>query len=245
MGTNTDPYQRAEGKYHLTQGIVRVLAEAGNSFSILTKSTLVLRDIALLADAATRTRVRLALSIGSLDRDVWQLTEPGTPPPDKRLEAVRRLNEAGVRCGVLIAPVLPGLSDSDEQLRAVAQACLEAGAVSVTPVALHLRPGVREDYLGWLARTRPELVDLYAGRFRKGSYQPRAEQDRITEVVRAVEESAGRGYARRRRTRRPSPELPRPEARPYACVRRTSSSACFESNTGAALLQLGDAKRGY
>jgi DNA repair photolyase len=210
MGTNTDPYQRAEGKYHLTQGIVRVLAEAGNSFSILTKSTLVLRDIALLADAATRTRVRLALSIGSLDRDVWQLTEPGTPPPDKRLEAVRRLNEAGVRCVVLSAPVLPGLSDSDEQLRAVAQACLEAGAVSVTPVALHLRPGVREDYLGWLARTRPELVDLYARRFRKGSYQPRAEQDRITEVVRAVEESAGRGYARRRRTRRPSPELPPP-----------------------------------
>src|ERR1017187_1069454 len=154
MGTNTDPYQKAEGKYHLTQGIVTVLAEAGNSFSILTKSTLVLRDLELLADAATRTYVRLAISIGSLDREVWQLTEPGTPPPDKRLDAVRRLSEAGVRCGVLIAPVLPGMSDSDDQLRAVAQACLEAGAVSVTPVALHLRPGVREHYLAWLARTQ-------------------------------------------------------------------------------------------
>ena len=96
MGTNTDPYQKAEGKYHLTQGIVRVLAEAANPFSILTKSTLVLRDLGLLVEAAARTQVRLDLSIGTLDRDVWRLTEPGTPPPDKRLEAVRRLNEAGV-----------------------------------------------------------------------------------------------------------------------------------------------------
>ena len=127
MGTNTDPYQKAEGKYHLTQGIVRVLAEAGNPFSILTKSTLVLRDLALLAEAAARTKVSLALSIGTLDREVWRLTEPGTPPPDKRLEAVARLNEAGVRCGVLIAPVLPGLSDSDEQLRAVAEGLPRGG----------------------------------------------------------------------------------------------------------------------
>jgi DNA repair photolyase len=219
MGTNTDPYQKAEGKYHLTQGIVTVLAEAGNSFSILTKSTLVLRDLELLADAATRTYVRLAISIGSLDREVWQLTEPGTPPPDKRLDAVRRLSEAGVRCGVLIAPVLPGMSDSDDQLRAVAQACLEAGAVSVTPVALHLRPGVREHYLAWLARTRPELVDLYSQRFRKGSYQARAEQHRITEVVREVEESAGRRYRKHRHTGLRSPVRLPPQA-PAVHVRR-------------------------
>lgn len=219
MGTNTDPYQKAEGKYHLTQGIVTVLAEAGNSFSILTKSTLVLRDLELLADAATRTYVRLAISIGSLDREVWQLTEPGTPPPDKRLDAVRRLSEAGVRCGVLIAPVLPGMSDSDDQLRAVAQACLEAGAVSVTPVALHLRPGVREHYLAWLARTRPELVDLYSQRFRKGSYQARAEQHRITEVVREAEESAGRRYRKHRHTGLRSPVRLPPQA-PAVHVRR-------------------------
>jgi DNA repair photolyase len=186
MGTNTDPYQKAEGKYHLTQGIVRELAEAGNSFSILTKSTLVLRDLALLAEAASRTRVSLALSIGTLDREVWRLTEPGTPPPDKRLEAVARLNEAGVRCGVLIAPVLPGLSDSDEQLRAVTKACLDAGAISVTPVALHLRPGVREHYLRWLSEARPDLAALYSERFGHGSYQSKAEQHRISEVVRSV-----------------------------------------------------------
>ena len=208
MGTNTDPYQRAEGKYHLTQGIVGVLSDARNSFSILTKSTLVLRDLALLAEAARRTRVRLALSIGTIDRDVWRLTEPGAPSPDKRLEAVARLNDAGVRCGVLIAPVLPGLSDSDDQLRAVAEACLGAGAVSVTPAALHLRPGVREHYLEWLSGARPELAALYAERFRTGSYQPRAEQQRIADVVRAVEESAGRRSPGRRSPGRCSPAAP-------------------------------------
>jgi DNA repair photolyase len=186
MGTNTDPYQKAEGKYHLTRGIVGVLSQARNSFSILTKSTLVLRDLALLAEAARRTRVSLSLSIGTLDREVWRLTEPGTPPPDKRLEAVARLNEAGVRCGVLIAPVLPGLSDSEDQLVELTKACLEAGAVSLTPVALHLRPGVREHYLSWLGRTRPDLLALHAERFRGGSYQPKAEQHRISEIVRAV-----------------------------------------------------------
>jgi hypothetical protein len=104
MGTNTDPYQHAEGKYHLTRGIVGVLAEMGNPFSILTKSTLVLRDLELLAEAARRTSVHVNLSIGTLDREVWKLTEPGTPPPDRRLEAVRRLNDASVPCGVLMAP---------------------------------------------------------------------------------------------------------------------------------------------
>jgi DNA repair photolyase len=195
MGTNTDPYQKAEGKYHLTQGIVRVLGEAGNPFSILTKSTLVLRDLGLLVEAAARTRVRLDVSIGTLDREVWRLTEPGTPPPDKRMEAVKRLNEAGVACGVLIAPVLPGLSDSDEQLRAVAEACVAAGAVSVAPIALHLRPGVRDHYLGWLAGVRPDLAGLYAERFRRGSYQPQAEHRRITEVVEAAGCQSGGRFA--------------------------------------------------
>src|SRR5207302_2709601 len=109
MGTNTDPYQRCEGKYHLTRGIVEVLAAARNPFSILTKSTLVLRDADLLVEASRRTDVSLMFSVGTLDRDVWRATVPGTPPPEKRLEAVARLRERGLRCGVLIAPVLPGL----------------------------------------------------------------------------------------------------------------------------------------
>jgi DNA repair photolyase len=202
MGTNTDPYQKAEGRYHLTRGIVEALGEAANAFSILTKSTLVLRDLDLLTEAARRTTVRCALSVGTLDRDVWRLTEPGTPPPDKRLEAVRRLNDAGIPTSVLVAPLLPGLSDGDEQVRAVARAAGEAGAVGVTPVALHLRPGVRDHVFAWLRGARPDLVPLYEDRFggaRPRAYQAKAEQDRLTALV------ASATGPPRRRTRPASP----------------------------------------
>ncbi len=184
MGTNTDPYQRCEGKYHLTQGVIRALTEAGNPFSILTKSTLILRDLDLLAEAARRTNVGVNLSIGTLDGEVWRLTEPGTPPPRQRLEAVRRLNQAGVACGVLVAPIIPGLSDRPEQVDEVIAGCVEAGAVSITSVALHLRRGVREHYLDWLAGARPDLVDEYRRRYR-GSYLPAGEQEALTAQVRS------------------------------------------------------------
>lgn len=161
MGTNTDPYQRAEGKYRLTRGIIEVLAERANPFSILTKSTLILRDADLLRWAAERAEVTTALSVGTLDEEVWRRTEPGTPHPRRRLEAVAQLNEAGVPCGVLVAPVIPGLSDGPGQVEAVVRASLDAGAVSVTPLLLHLRPGVREHFLGELARWRPDLLPAY------------------------------------------------------------------------------------
>jgi DNA repair photolyase len=183
MGTNTDPYQRCEGKYHLTQGVIRVLTEAGNPFSILTKSTLILRDIDLLADAARRTDVGVNLSIGTLDDEVWKLTEPGTPPPRRRLDAVRRLNDAGIACGVLVAPIIPGLSDRPEQIDEVVAGCVEAGAVSISSVALHLRRGVREHYMGWLAGARPDLVDEYRRRYRR-PYLPAAEQGALAAQVR-------------------------------------------------------------
>jgi DNA repair photolyase len=189
MGTNTDPYQHAEGKYHLTRGIVEVLSEARNPFSILTKSTLILRDTALLAEAATRTDVAVNFSVGTLDRTVWKLTEPGTPPPDRRLAALRRLTDAGVSCGVLVAPVLPGLSDSPEQLEEVVAACAAAGAVSIHGVALHLRGSVRDHYLDWLSRARPDLTSLHRRRFSGGAYQAQQERDRIDHLVR---EAAGR-----------------------------------------------------
>jgi DNA repair photolyase len=186
MGTNTDPYQHAEGKYHLTQGIIGVLSEGRNPFSILTKSTLILRDTAALATAASRTHVAVNFSVGCLDRSVWRLTEPGTPPPDRRLAAVRRLTDAGLSCGVLVAPVLPGLSDSDDQVRAAVEAAAAAGAVSISGVALHLRGSVREHYLGWLKTVRPDLYASTRERFRSGAYQAQSERDRIAEVVRAT-----------------------------------------------------------
>jgi DNA repair photolyase len=182
MGTNTDPYQRCEGKYRLTRGIVEELADAANPFSILTKSTLILRDLDLLAEAARRTDVRANFSIGTLDEEVWRASEPGTPHPRQRVDAVSRLNRAGVACGVLVAPVLPGLSDRLEQLEEVVRACVEAGAVSVSAIVLHLRPGVKEQYLPWLEDFRPDLLAEY-GRLYPRSYAPREVQERVSRLV--------------------------------------------------------------
>jgi DNA repair photolyase len=206
MGTNTDPYQHAEGKYHLTRGIVETLSSSRNPFSILTKSTLILRDAALLAAASARTSIEVNFSIGTLDRSVWQLTEPGTPPPDRRVEAVRRLTALGIPCGVLVAPVLPGLSDSEAQLREVVEACAAAGAVSITGVALHLRGAVRGHYFGWLEDTRPDLVTRHRERFRRGAYQEDEERQRVEGIVRATARRCGvTGRDRYRGTRGAAP----------------------------------------
>lgn len=180
MGTNTDPYQGCEGKYRLTRGIVEVLGEARNPFSILTKSTLILRDLDVLAEAARRTDVRTAFSVGTVDDEVWKMSEPGTPHPRRRLEALVRLREAGISTGVLAAPILPGISDSPAQLEALARALVEAGVESASPIVLHLRPGVKQEYLGWLAEVRPDLVDRYNQIYGRRSYAPKTIQTEIT-----------------------------------------------------------------
>ena len=190
MGTNTDPYQRCEGKYRLTQGAIRLLSEARNPFSILTKSTLVLRDLGLLAEAARRTAVRVDLSVGTLDDDLWRRTEPGAPNPRRRLRAVQALNEAGVPCGVLMGPVLPGLSDGEDQLEAVVDAALDAGAVSVGAVVLHLRPGVKDHVMAWLADAEPGLVERYEQLYRPSAYA-KDEQARVSEIVRRAVDRRG------------------------------------------------------
>jgi DNA repair photolyase len=217
MGTNTDPYQRAEGKYRLTRGVLEVLAEVGNPFSILTKSTLVLRDLDVLTEAARRDDVRVSLSIGTLDEDVWRATEPGTPHPRQRVRAVEQLNAAGVPTGVLIGPVLPELSDSEEQLDAVVKACLDAGARSVSTVLLHLRPGVREVFLPHLAATHGHLVESYRRRYRNRTYAPKAEQqDLQARVDRLVRHHGGPrdGPWRRSRSRSTDPPPPPPAGAP-------------------------------
>jgi DNA repair photolyase len=144
-----------------------------------------------LATAARRTEVAVNFSVGCLDHAVWRLTEPGTPPPEKRLAALRRLTDAGISCGVLVAPILPGLSDSDDQVRSAVEAAAAAGAVSVTGVPLHLRGSVREHYLGWLRTVRPDLAAPTMARFRDGAYQAQAERDRIAEMVRATATRCG------------------------------------------------------
>ena len=217
MGTNTDPYQRCEGKYHLTRGIVEALGQAANPFSILTKSTLILRDLDVLQEAAGRASVRANFSIGTLDESVWNATEPGTPHPRRRVEAVARLNQAGIPCGVLVAPVLPALSDHADQLAEVVQACVDAGAVSISAAPLHLRPGVREHFMGWLRDNRPDLVPEYERRYRR-AYLPGREQEEIVALVRRLVAAArGRSAVPRRPRRPPGPaSVPVPATTPPA-----------------------------
>ena len=182
MGTNTDPYQPAEGRYRLTRGLIAELIAARNPFSILTKSPMIMRDIDLLADAARTELVRCNLSIGTLDSEAWHASEPGTPPPGRRVEAVARLNAAGIPTGVLIAPVLPGISDAPEQLAEVAEACIEAGAVSISPILLHLRPGVREIFMPWLEGYRPDLIERYRKLY-SASYATPGARARLSQAV--------------------------------------------------------------
>ena len=196
MGTNVDCYQRAEGRYQLMPGIISALKDAANPFSILTKGTLILRDIELLAEAAELTEVGLNVSAGFVDKDLWRSIEPGTPAPGRRLEACAMLNERGLRCGVLMGPVVPFLSDSPAQLDAAVSQIAAAGARHVMPIVLHLRPGTREWFFGWLRAQHPELADRYLELYGRGAYAPKAYQDRIAGQVRELAEKYGIGRPR-------------------------------------------------
>ncbi len=188
MGTNVDCYQRAEGRYRLMPGILSALRDAANPFSILTKGSLILRDLPLLEDAARVTRVSANVSVGSVDREVWRAVEPGTPSPQKRLEVCRTLTDAGIGCGVLMAPILPFISDSPAQLRDTVKAIADAGASHVTPIVLHLRPGAREWFMAWLERDHPELVPKYQRLYGRGWYAPKAYQQQISSAVHELAE---------------------------------------------------------
>jgi DNA repair photolyase len=183
MGTNVDPYQRAEGRYHLMPGIIEALRDARNPFSILTKGTLVLRDLDLLHEAAEVTDVSVNVSVGFVDEALWRQVEPGTPAPRARLSVCRMLTDAGIGCGVLMAPILPYLTDSPHQLEATVWAIAAAGARSVSPLVLHLRPGAREWYLAWLEREYPELMPRYRDLYGDGAYAPKAYQRSISARV--------------------------------------------------------------
>ncbi|WP_432933849.1 Rv2578c family radical SAM protein [Microbispora sp. CA-135349] len=193
MGTNVDCYQRAEGRYRLMPGILAALRDARNPFSILTKGSLILRDLGLLAEAAEVTDVSTAVSIGFTDESLWRAVEPGTPSPRKRLEVCAALNGHGVPCGVLMAPILPCLSDSPRTLETTVRRIAEAGATHVTPIVLHLRPGAREWFMAWLSREHPRLVPRYLELYGRGAYAPKAYRERIGEIVRSLAREHGIG----------------------------------------------------
>ncbi|MFJ4481241.1 Rv2578c family radical SAM protein [Streptomyces longwoodensis] len=214
MGTNVDCYQRAEGRYRLMPGILAALRDRANPFSILTKGTLILRDLDLLRQAADVTDVGVSVSVGFTDRELWRTVEPGTPAPERRLEVVRTLADHGLGCGVLMAPVIPFLGDEPAQLRATVRAIAAAGATSVTPLVLHLRPGAREWFMAWLGQHHPHLVRRYERLYADGAYAPTWYQRRITRQVHDLAREYGIGPTRAgmpRRVTRPEPaEQPEP-----------------------------------
>ncbi|HEX2267764.1 MAG TPA: LAGLIDADG family homing endonuclease, partial [Actinomycetota bacterium] len=193
MGTNVDPYQRAEGRYRLMRGILSALRDFENPFSILTKGSLILRDIDLLQQATEVADVGTNVSVGFVDRDLWRAVEPGTPNPLKRLEVCRTLNEAGIPCGVLMAPILPFLTDSPSQLAATVKAIAESGATHVPPIVLHLRTGAREWFMKWLSENHPDLVERYEKLYPRSAYAPKAYQEEISGRVQDLARKFGVG----------------------------------------------------
>lgn len=208
MGTNVDCYQRAEGRYALMPGIITALRDAGNPFSILTKGTLLLRDLDLLREAAQQVEVGLSVSVGSVDADLWRRVEPGTPSPQARLRMVRTLTDAGFRVGVLMAPILPHLGDAPDQLEETVRAIAASGASSLTPIVLHLRPGAREWYHQWLARERPDLLPVYRDLYGSGSYAQAAYRKRISATVAMLARRHGVGTERDSRQNAPHGDPP-------------------------------------
>ena len=174
LGTNTDPYQRAEGRYRLMPGIIAALTGSGTPFSILTKGTTARRDLPLLAVASRAVPVSMGVSIALLDEKVHEALEPGTPTPRARLDLVRAIVQAGLPCQVLVAPILPMITDSDEQIDALLGQIAAAGASSATVFALHLHPGAREWFLHYLGRHHPLLLGPYGQLYSKGSYVTRS-----------------------------------------------------------------------
>ena len=195
MGTNTDPYQWVEGRYKLMRGIWEAMRDFSNPCSILTKSPLLLRDKDLLCEIAERTQVSACLSVPTLDEKAWRATEPHTPHPRARLEAVAELNRLGIPTGILIAPLMPGINDQPEHVKRIVKLATEAGAVHIGGQTLFLRGSVREIFFDWLREHRPDLLERYERLYAKGAYIPADER-------RAIEVAAGAPWARRRRAAR-------------------------------------------
>jgi DNA repair photolyase len=213
LGTNTDPYQWVEGRYRLMQGIWEALRDAANPCSVLTKSPLLLRDLPLMLEIAERTSISACLSIPTLDEKAWRATEPHTPSPRARLEAVAELNRAGIPTGVLIAPLMPGINDAPEQVEPLLELATAAGATSIGGVALHLRGEVRQVFMDWLSSQRPDLVARYQELYRRGAYAPQKERERLARMIRGAGPPSGfRPMGRFSRPAAPEPPVTAPPA---------------------------------
>ena len=191
IGAATDPYQPAEGRYRLTRACLEALGEARNPFSIITRGPMIVRDVDVLVEAARRADVSVTFSIPTLDDEVWRKTEPSTAHPCQRLKAVKRLTDAGIKTGVGMAPILPGISDRPEQLREVVKASRQAGATGIWTNILFLRPGTREHFLEHLAEDWPELVPRYEELYGRRSYLGAAHAKPVRHEVAALAREFG------------------------------------------------------
>jgi DNA repair photolyase len=203
FGTNTDPYQWAEGRYELMPPMLESLRDTRTPVSILSKSPLPLRDLDLYKAIGEVADVSVNFSIPSLDEKIWRQTEPHTPSPRKRLEAVAEFNAAGIPSGVLVAPLMPGINDAPELVEEITEACRDAGATFCNGIALHLRPGVKEVFMSWLGSARPDLVPRYEELYKGRAYAPSGEKQRLGKLVKGwnragADRRYGRNAARRR-----------------------------------------------
>jgi len=206
MGTATDPYQHCEGRYKLTRGVLQALSDFANPLSMLTKSTMILRDLDLFRELDEAAGVTVSMSVGTLDENVRRVVEPGTPPGRRRLEILARFAEAGIRTGVLVAPILPGLTDDEEHLDEIVGACAEAGVDYATPIVLHVRQGIREHFMPWVQETYPWLYPRYVELYGHRAYAPKAYQQQVAERFARVRERhklGGHGHREPRAAERP------------------------------------------
>jgi DNA repair photolyase len=206
LGTNTDPYQWVEGRYRLTRGIWEAMRDYANPCSVLTKSPLLVRDLDLMKELAEVTDFTAALSIPTLEEGAWRATEPHTPHPRKRIEAVAKLNAAGVPTGVLIAPLIPGVNDDPEQVRELVDLCAGAGATHINAIGLHLRGEVKDIWFDWLRENRPELLPRYEELYGNRAYLRSDEQKRLSALVKPPKLRRPERPRTRWRPREPEPE---------------------------------------
>ena len=199
VGAATDPYQPAEGKYRLTRSCLQAFTEFSNPFRLITRGPMIVRDLDVLTEGAKRAEVGITFSIPTLDEEVWRKTEPSTAHPRQRLRALKELVDAGIRVGVGMAPILPGISDKPEQLREVVKAAREAGATGVWTNLLFLRPGTREHFLEHVAEDFPEQLPHYLALYNGRAYLPSAETKPVREQVAALSKELGVRDRRKKR----------------------------------------------
>src|SRR3954447_10858819 len=220
LGTNTDPYQWVEGRYKLMPGIWEAFRDFRNPCSVLTKSPLLLRDLPLMLEVAEVAPISANLSIPTIDEKAWRATEPHTPNPRARMEAVAELNRAGIPTGILVAPLMPGINDAPEQVDEILRLAEEAGAVHIGGIRLHLRGEVRDIWFDWLKAKRPDLVPRYEQLYARGAYLPKREQERLSRMV-------GQSTVERRRYLRDRVNLGRIETPPSKPKREVTQPSLF------------------